>query len=49
KGLPDTVSKVKVYVTNTTKGMESTGEVEIKDGTAVANLPEMSFVTLISL
>ncbi|KAA6341206.1 hypothetical protein EZS27_010985 [termite gut metagenome] len=49
KGLPDTVSKVRVYVTNTTKGMESAGEVEIKDGTAVANLPEMSFVTLISL
>jgi O-glycosyl hydrolase len=47
KGLPNAVSKMNVYVTNSTKGMECIGEIDVNNGTIVTDLPAISFITLI--
>ncbi len=46
KGLPASVSKAKVYVTNNEKGMEDVKEINISQGFITFDMPAISFVTL---
>lgn len=48
-GLPKKVKKLKVYVTNSNRNMEDTGEVTVLKGQVNLTLDPMSYVTLVSV
>lgn len=47
KGLPETLEEVKVYVTNSTTGMEELKDIKRENGNISFELPPVSFITLI--
>jgi hypothetical protein len=48
KGLPSDAVMMEIYVTDTTKGMEKTGEINVTDGVIRLNLPPAAMISLIS-
>jgi O-glycosyl hydrolase len=46
KGIPADVTLMEIYVTDTTRGMEKTGEVKATDGSFKLNLPPAAMITL---
>jgi O-glycosyl hydrolase len=48
KGLPADAEVMEVYVTDTTRGMEKTGEIKASDGVFRLNLPPAAMISLIS-
>jgi O-glycosyl hydrolase len=48
KGLPSDVTRLEIYVTDTTRGMEKTGEIKAEDGSFMLNLPPAAMISLIS-
>ena len=49
KGMPDGVTKLEVFVTDQTKGMVKTGELNVSNGTAEVELLPTSFTSLFSV
>ncbi len=48
-GLPEKVKKLKVYVTDSNRGMEDTGEIAVAKGQVNLLLDPMSYVTLVTV
>lgn len=48
KGLPTDAEVLEVYVTDTARGMEKTGEVRASNGVFRLNIPAAAMVSLIS-
>jgi len=48
-GLPEKVKKLKVYVTDSNRGMEDTGEIAVAKGQVSLLLDPMSYVTLVTV
>ncbi|MFW5700023.1 MAG: hypothetical protein ACOCXS_03865 [Bacteroidota bacterium] len=49
KGLPEGVSKLEAFVTNSEKEMEKTEEITVVDGVAAITLPPAAYISLFSL
>jgi hypothetical protein len=48
KGLPADINSFEVFVTDTGRGMEKTGEIKVSDGICHLNLPPAAMITLLS-
>ncbi len=48
KGIPEGISKIDIYVTDNTRGMEKTGEIAVTGGTAEFMLPPAGFISLLA-
>jgi hypothetical protein len=48
KGIPEGISKMEIYVTDNSRGMEKTGEIAVTGGTAEFILPPAGFISLLA-